>query len=341
VFVALDTNAWFSQRVLRSGLGAALLFAVRRRGARIVLPHVTRLETIARLTEEGVRAVADIRGSLVTIAALLGRRPDPDLPAEDTIRKAIEARFADLTEFIDELEPSMQDYLRATQRVISKRPPNERKEQFRDSLILEQLLSNYPTTAGYFVTSDSDFFAARGSRELTASLKEELSALGAQLRILPTIEDVLTALGQEALQPDRVAILTALSGGVLLTLHEHSTKHGYEIGEPTSSTIDAFLTEHHDRLLVSFEISWSALRIPLSDGGVLPEGTIAAKGSATYDLRTQDASTIQIERIQLRGPTGEVIRQDVTIYAGPVVIGARTTPFRLRRPLGEQSPNSE
>jgi hypothetical protein len=104
MFVALDTNSWFRERLLRSGLGATLLFAVRQRGVRLVVPQVVRLETLARLTAEGVGAVSAIREALVTVAAIVGRRPDPDLPVEEGIRKAIQDRLGELAEFIDELD---------------------------------------------------------------------------------------------------------------------------------------------------------------------------------------------------------------------------------------------
>lgn len=119
--------------MLRSGLGATLLFAVRQRGARLVVPQVIRLETIARLTEDGLEAVGSIQDGLST----LGRRPDPDLPSEAMIPEAIEVRFGKLAEFVVQLEPSLDDYLSAVKRVVAKRAPNERKEQFRDSLVLD------------------------------------------------------------------------------------------------------------------------------------------------------------------------------------------------------------
>jgi hypothetical protein len=281
-----------------------------------------------------VRVVSDVQKALATVAAIVGRRPDPDLPTEQTIREAIEARLGELGEFIDVLEPTIDDYSRAMQRVIAKRAPNERKEQFRDSLALEQLLRQYPHDEGFLVTQDSDYFAAKGSGELPPTLKEEFVAAGARLRIVRTIEDVLTGLGQEALQPDRETILRAISQEVLFTLQSHSLRHGYGIGETVSHRIDAFLTEDHDHLFVSFEVALAAFGIQLSDGSVLREGSAVAKGTATFDLRTQTASNVQIGTVQVCGPTGEIIHQAVTVFAeGATFLGARTAPYRLRRAL--------
>jgi len=335
MFVALDTNSWFRERLLRSGLGATLLYALRQSGARLVMPQVVRAETIARLTEEGARAVGSIKDDLATVAALTGNRPDPDLPSDEALRQAIEARLRDLAGFIDELEPSMEDFANALRRVIEKRPPNERKEQFRDSLILEQLLRRYPNEEGFVVTNDGDFFAAKVRRDLAPALAREFAERRSHLRVVATIEEVLTGLGQEALRPDREAILRALNGQIMIKLQNHSNVHGYEIGEPVESKIEAFLTEHHDRLFVSFEISWRALGIPLSDGTILPEGVVGSTGTALFDLLTDEASKVQITKVHVRSLAGEVIHQDATVYAeGAIFLGARTAPYYLRRRLG-------
>jgi hypothetical protein len=161
-----------------------------------------------------------------------------------------------------------------------------------------------------------------------------------RLRIVQTIEDVLTGLGQEALQPDRAAILAAISQEILFKLQGHSRTHGYEIGRTVSSRIDAFLTEQHDVLFVSFEVGLAALGIPLSDGGVLPEGSAVVKGTATFNLKTQTASNVKIGTIQVRGPAGEIIHQDVTVFLeGTAFFGARTAQYSLRRPLGPEPPS--
>jgi len=335
MFVALDTNSWFSERLLRSGLGATLLFALRQRDARLILPRVVRLEAVAQLTEDGVKAVATIEKSLRTVASLLGRRPDPELPTADTIRNAIDGRFDELAEFIDQLDPSIEDYSRAIERVIAKRPSNGRDEQFRDSLILEQLLRHFEGAEGFLVTNDGDFFAAKGSRELAPLLKEELAAVGSRLRVVSSIEDVLTGLGQSALQPPRAAILEAISRDVLFTLHAHATQQGYEIGDSTNAAIEAYVTEHYDELFISFEVTWLALRIPLADGSVLPEGTVIATGTAIFNLRSRSASNMQISQVQVRSQAREVIHQNATVYPGAITFGARTVPYRLRRQLDQ------
>lgn len=69
----------------------------------------------------------------------------------------------------------------------------------------------------------------------------------------------------------------AVSREVLFKIHEHSIRNGYEVGDTTTSTIEAFFTENYDRLFVSFEISWYASSIPLPEGNVMPEGSVSAR----------------------------------------------------------------
>ena len=56
VIVLLDANIWEKERLLKSGLGTALLFVVRQIRAMIALPEVTEMEIVHRDVEaDGVR----------------------------------------------------------------------------------------------------------------------------------------------------------------------------------------------------------------------------------------------------------------------------------------------
>jgi hypothetical protein len=337
VYIALDTNAWVSQRMFRSGLGAAFLYAVRQSGARIVLAEITRLETKARLADAGVEAVQRINSGLTTVAAILGRRPDPALPDREALERAIDERFAQLSELILPLPPELGDYERAAARVVEKRPPNERKEQFRDSLLLEQILRRFPTESAFLVTEDSDFFESKNTRKVAPVLAEELRAVRSGLIILPSVEQLLTALGREVTSIDEKAITNALSRDLLVLLMEHASKHAYDIGDVMTTSVEAFLTEDHNQLALSFDMQFVALAIRTDDEGVLPSGELAVSGTATYDLRSATVADVRLDRIRLTTSTGDILQSRVSLFAhGAVSFGRRYVPFTLRRPLATE-----
>lgn len=331
LIVALDANTWISQRLLRSKLGATFLFALQKQAGKIVLPRVIRHETIKKLLNIGTGAVDNVQNGLLTLGALVGETPDVQLPTAEVIRRAIDDRLADLGGLIMTLDPTPDDYERAIARVIDARPPNsERKEQFRDSLILEQLLSNFATDEVFFVTNDSDFVFRDGS--VLRPLQEELDERGAKLQIVRELEDVLKALGEAATLPDKDEILLALSEGVLHELLDHARKNGYDFGSVRASTLEAFATEDHQRLIVKFKIEWFADNIPLPDGTVVSGGGVTTEGSAFYNISSKSASDVRLERVALSTASGEPIAQ--TVYAiGAIQIGRRTSPFRIEAPL--------
>jgi hypothetical protein len=334
MIIVLDANVWVSQRMMRSGLGAAFLYAVRRSGAHIGLAEVTRLETRARLTDAASEAGERISGGLTTLAAILGSRPDPELPTREVIERAIDDRFAQLQTLLRPLRPEKSDYELALARVIAKRPPNVRKEQFRDSLLLEQIIREFGSEMVYLVTDDSDFFDSRDRRLVDPSLLAELHARGSRLTILPTMEQLLTAMGGEAMAPDHVAIIDAISRDVLFFLMSDSAKHGFDVGDMTSSSIEAFLTEDHHKLAVSFELQFRALSVHTDSGDVAPLGLVDVSGTATFDLPSAAAENVRIGQIRVTSSAGDLLQQSARIFIdGMATFGARTVPFSLRRLL--------
>ena len=98
MIIALDANAWISERLLRSSVGTALLYAARRIGAHIVLPEVTRKEVIHKILETGRDAVSKVSRDFLIIQAIVGSRPDYRLPSDAEFERAIAARFQELGE---------------------------------------------------------------------------------------------------------------------------------------------------------------------------------------------------------------------------------------------------
>lgn len=62
--VVLDANIWIKERLLRSGMGAALLWAVRKTEGFLLLPDTTRFEIVNGVKKEIIKSTAEIEKNL-------------------------------------------------------------------------------------------------------------------------------------------------------------------------------------------------------------------------------------------------------------------------------------
>src|SRR5216683_1675961 len=93
VCVLLDANSWFSERLLRSGMGAALIHLLLQQKWRIGLPESVEPETTQRLIDEGVKAIETVQRDTRLLEQLSGqslRRSPLDATA---IRHGIEQHW--------------------------------------------------------------------------------------------------------------------------------------------------------------------------------------------------------------------------------------------------------
>jgi hypothetical protein len=133
----------------------------------------------------GQKAVSDIKAGFLTVQTFVGQRPDYELPNNEQFSSAVEARFEELVPMVVILNTPMAAYEAAIDRVIQGFPPNERKEQFRDSLVLELLIPHALKQTVHFVTRDGDFYeGGKPEKGVAGKLQEELRQKNANLHIL-------------------------------------------------------------------------------------------------------------------------------------------------------------
>jgi len=332
--VAIDANIWIAERLLRSSMGAALLYAIKRQKGVILLPTTTKAEVVAGVVSEGQELVDQIQQALGVLQALRGERPDIPLPSEEDFRSSVESRLADLSPMIVHLQHTREHLDSALARVINKRPPAHRKEEFRDALFWEVAHSEALNRPVHILARDAAFYEGnKFENGLSRELKAECNASGANVTIFDSVQCFLNNLGQEALQPDRQEVTEALQGALAGHFQKLASSSPFDLGALRTAEVEAFVTQKHEQLAVRFSLEYDVRNLTTSSG-VLLEATLVASGSASFNIDEKMVSNVQVSSTDFFAPDGFRVIGNRTIYAsGSAVLGIRQVPYSVRRKL--------
>jgi hypothetical protein len=332
-FVLIDTNIWEKERLLKSSLGAALLFVVRQIGAKIALPEVTEMEIVHRIIDVGTEAVEKIKSSFVTVQAIMGFRPDYELPSRKEFEESARKRLSELADVLYRVDLSVGHVKSSLGRVIQHASPNKRKEQFRDSLLWEAALELAESSKVYFITADSDFFQdAKINKGLANDLLEEIKEKNLEIQIHGDISSFLNLVSKRIRLPEREVLVNAIREAVQDNLLQYARERIFYLGELKSSEVESYLTEQKDLLAITFTLSHNITDVQQVDGTILPNAVLSVMGDCLLNIETKEVSDIQLWNISCVGPHGELIPQMSMTYArfSGIVLGVRKIPYSLR-----------
>jgi hypothetical protein len=95
-YVLLDSNVWVAERLLKSSIGDAFLYALARTTSSILLPEVVELEVARVLPDIAERGVVRIRNELSLLRQLSGQNLSVDAPSTLAIEEGIKERGTNL-----------------------------------------------------------------------------------------------------------------------------------------------------------------------------------------------------------------------------------------------------
>ncbi|MCS5700782.1 PIN domain-containing protein [Cyanobium sp. FGCU-52] len=329
MIIALDTNVWLKERMLRSAAGAALLYAVSRGKSRILLPDSTRREIFYGVKEWLTPELKKINDGLDLLRGLAGLAVRPTIPAQEQIHQGVEARLNELAHLIQALSITPAHLTAAMDRVIDHRPPAKTKEQFRDSLLWECILEQDEECL--FVTTDKDFL---DNGLLHPFLKEESKG---RVKVFDTIIDLVRALEPHLPLVNKEQIASAIASAVEKELRETDAAQGWRLGSVSTAKIELYATEKPDTLVVAFVLECEAFDCTDLDGMPVEEGILRATGeSLLVDYHT--VSELKLERVGLCDLSGAPLRGGaVYVHLPTLYIGSnqettnqRRVPFLIR-----------
>lgn len=334
MLVALDANIWISQRMLRSSLGAALLYALHQAEGRILLTDTVEKEIVIGTVREGEQSVDQIKKSFVTIQTLVGTRPEYALPSAFDFEQHIYQRLKELERLLYKVDCNINHYQSAIDRVISKQAPNATREQYRDTLLWEVVAECAEKEEVHFITNDSDFFQDKNfSKGLAYELKTELQKNNTVISIYQKLDEFLSKINKTIASPNYVELSALLNEAIIFQIKEQVDNKEWDLGELKRYEIEAFLTEEQENLALSFTLTYPVFKITQPDETSIAEGELIVKGDSIYSLTKKAVSEIRLGSMNYYDLSGERISSGVVCVSGELVLGVRTIPYRLRRKL--------
>lgn len=340
ICVVLDANIWIQERLLKSSLGAALLYGLRRIGGFIGLPEVTEKEVLRGIVDTGQGAVKGIRKGFGIIQTIAGEMPNHELPTETDFENYAIARIRELNNLLIRVDFSFEHFMSAINRVIQHTPPNAKKEQFRDTLLWETALQLARDYRLRLITSDLDFYQGSSHESgLAKELAVECEQRGLTIVLYPNLQTYLKTLEESVPAPDYGKIAILISEAIGDDLQAGFFEEGIRLGSLVEHFIEAFLTERVDKLALSFRLSYEAWNVQRSNGAIFPEARMIVSGDCSYDIDEETISDLRLERVDFHSLTGEIIVEDVIWYSyDDPSLRSKGLPYRLRRPVGLSFP---
>ncbi len=333
-YVALDTNIWRSNFLLRTPLGAALLFMLRQSNGKLVLPEIVEMEVKKLIPKFGLDEAKKISDSFHSIEMLTGSRPRFDLPSEVMLQDAVSERFAELEHFLLRVPTTSSHLQAAFQRVMSDEAPNApSREQFKDSLIWVGLLEVEGKTREdeylHFVSSDSDYFEGRKTTNgLAAGLKREV---GNNFRMHSDLQSCLKSIREKVTPLDKNKIANEIVEAVRQKVRDYASDFEMDLGEVCSCEIEGFLTEKVDKIAIAFTVNLALIR---DNQPSASDDSISVTGEAIYDQQHGQVSRVEINRSHLKWRTVEGVLDQRQILSAVCMSGEKKMiDYRFRQKL--------
>ena len=330
MIMVLDTNVWLKERLLRSATGVALLYAVRRVGAKLLLPDTTRREILAGVERDGAGAVNNVERGLRIIQSLVGTRPGVETPTAEDFRRAAEFRLDELQDLIEPVAVTSNHLERALDRVIEHRPPASTREEFRDCVLWECIRDLDEECL--FVTEDSDFLdkTAKGS-VLSSELGEES---GGDVRLFANIADLLRAVESQLPQVNVERIADAIAAAVEPELEAAAASQDWHPGHRIDSSVELYATERSNTITAVFDLEFQALDGEDLQGTRVSEGVARVTGECLWSDE-RGVSEMALDRIDLFTGDGDRIKGGVAYVRGAVISGGGppAVPYKVRTPI--------
>lgn len=337
MIVVLDANVWIKERLLRSGIGAALLWALRKTEGFLLLPDTIRFEIVNGVKKQFNESAAEIDKNLVTIRALVGQSQEITFPASEEMGQIIDSRLSSLGTLVKEISHKNEHLELALQRVIGHLPPAHKKEEFRDSLLWEMCVDTATATQNemVFITEDAAFYQKdKYENGMAYLLREEVERTGAKITIFPNISLYLSTLKEEVLKLDPNLVIPAIDEHVYSTVQASVGNSPHSSIELSESKIDTFLTEVPDDIAIDFKLRYKISDLELQEGVTLHEAYGIAEGSSMFNVHKASISNVQMTGYRIENIEGQTVRQNGYAYLSGVIFGGpRSIPYTLRKKI--------
>jgi hypothetical protein len=332
MFIVLDTNIWVKELGLNSTLGAATRFYVRHKNARLVVPEVVRLEAethFRRDLRDFVRTIGENHRKLLTI---FGSLKEVVLPDDAQVEAKVAEMFANMGVELLQVPFSLESARDSFLKTISKEPPSDQSQQFKDGVLWADCRKLVETDDVYLVTGDKAFYSSReyGSG-LARNLRAELSGAQHSIRLFSSLEGLLSEIKSEI----------AINGNELLEVYLQRERarltqtlatNGFALGTTTQIHTELYITENPSILYLHFS---GEILCEDSTSQGRTDARLVLNGRGSYNVESGTFGELQSdgENLSFRTTEGEQIVRNVVIGVGSIVIGHRNVVHTIRHKI--------
>lgn len=333
MIVIFDTNVWISDLVLTSNVGSAVRFFLREQNARIGLPEVVKLEAEYHLRTKINDHIEEIRSSHRQLLSVFGRLKEVVLPDNQEVEGLIAKLFHTLGVPIEEIPFELDSARASLVRAVTKLPPSDRSQQFKDGVLWEDCLKILSRDSIFLVTADKAFYKSKDlGLGLADELRRDLDGRLNELRIFSSLADLLSEIdtGVRIEVEELIEAYLAVQGQRIEAM---ATKHGFALHGDPSVDMDVFVTENPELLFATFTICF-----PCSDasGESRRDVQIYAQGEGSYSAaeRRFVEFASRGERLSYNSDDGTERKvENIVLVVGNAVIGHRTVEHSVRHKL--------
>jgi len=293
-YIILDSNVWMSERLLKSSMGEALLYALSKTGTRIGLPEIVETEMKNGLRSQAIKAETDLAKKFSFLEQLTGKKIGNYTFDIKQIDVGINARLTELTGIYERLPFTFEHSKAALNKILQGLPPcGENNEQFRDCCIWENALELAIRNSVVLISADKAFYEKREyANGLAKTLAEEIGDKKLDVLIYPDVSSFLKSLKETEAKLDKSAIAKLLEAAVKPMASDYVMPQGFKLGDLFRFDLDGFATPEANVLAISF----TAIYDVSDETHSFRDAFMSVAGTATYNREKDNLLQIQTQQ---------------------------------------------
>jgi hypothetical protein len=316
IFVVIDANIWLqdSNFLLRTALGSALIYILKKLNGKIGLPSVLEEEITRNTISKGVKAAEEIKKNFKSISVIMRSHSPYKVPDEAEIKSAVQARITELDSLFHRVDFTWEHAQSALKRINEKSPPNNNKQQFKASVIWEAILELLSLYVVHFVTKDDAFYKDGKPKinSLAKNLLSDCNKQGGIVYIYPDMASCLKVIQEDVPPLDLNSLIVEIDSYInsKLVKRDLAMDVGFEVGclAVELSSVSPFFTENQEELALTFELCYQCYDVENTGVDERSNAVLKVKGDCLYKIDNQVISDIDMDfqRISWHESNGEL-----------------------------------
>ncbi len=333
MYVILDSNIWISELGLKTTLGSAVRFYLKRNNATLAIPEVIKLESERNLRNRLNEYISSIQKNHSSLLSIFGSLKEIVLPKADQIDELILSLFSNLDIDFIEIPFSLESAKSSFYKTIDKLPPSDKSQQFKDGVLWADCVGLLAEGDVHLVTEDKAFFENRQySKGLVSNLKSEIEDHENDLFLYSSLHELLKSIQSDvAISPQDLLEIFVKQNAE--SVNRTLDRVGFEIDTLNDSVISSFATESPSILFIEFELLVDCKPV-LNDGR--GDGELILKGDGQLNLDEGIFANLRNHGEQFTYTSAEAEKEETknkVFFLDSIVIGHKEVKHSVRYKL--------